>query len=113
MSLHFEVAADGSSKVLKTIKDAFPDKAKVNLDLSEHLNNAEPFDFWYYLGSSTIPPCKNSGLQWIVSKKVLKMSQEERDFFWNLFNNDKMEGNYRKVQPPRGNLVDSFHFSSA
>jgi carbonic anhydrase len=98
--------------VLKSIKDAFPDKPKVNLDLSEFLDNDQPFDFWYYLGSATIPPCRDGALEWIVSKKVMTMGQEERDFFWGLFNNDDMKGNYRNLQPLRGNKIDYYHFSS-
>ena len=82
------------------------------MNLAEFLNNEQPFDFFYYLGSPTIPPCRDSGLEWIVSKKVFKMSQAERDFFWNMFHSDEMEGNYRKIQDLKGNKVDYYHFSS-
>lgn len=79
------------------------------------LTNEQIFDFWYYEGSGTIPPCKNGKLKWIVSKKVLKMSQDERDFFFTRHNNEQLEldGNWRKIQPKRNNSVKFYHFSSS
>ena len=66
------------------------------------------------MGSLTLPPCKDGKLDWIVSKKVFQMSQDERNYFWGLFydKDRNMDGNYRRLQPPRGNKVDFYHFSS-
>jgi carbonic anhydrase len=70
----FEIAEGAASKGLTAIKAAYPDTTKIKLDLSEFLNNDAPLDFWYYLGSATIPPCKNGVLEWIISKRVFQMS---------------------------------------
>ena len=102
VSLMFEVG-DQDDPALQTIMDSYTPGnetvpfpiVNVTLSLGHLLNNNEPFDFWYYQGSTTIPPCYIGGVSWIVAKKVFTMSQKQRDFFWNLFNNDKMSGNWR------------------
>ena len=71
----------------------------VTLTLEHLLNNGEVFDFWYYLGSTTIPPCFIGAVSWVIPKKVFSMSQKQRDFFYNMFNGDGKEGNWREIQP--------------
>ena len=34
-------------------------------------------DFWYYLGSMTIPPCSNGKLNWLISKRVYSLNEEQ------------------------------------
>lgn len=113
LALLFEKSDTQSSKPLLDIKKSAPDGGSIKLDLSVLLNNAEPFDFWFYLGSGTIPPCIDAKLDWIVSKKIFKVGQEQYNFFYNLFNNEAMKGNYRNIQNRRDNTIDYYHFSSA
>jgi len=35
----------------------------------------------------------------VVANKVFSMSQKQRDFFWGMFNNEAMGGNWRELQP--------------
>ena len=72
----------------------FP-SVNATLSLGHLLNNNAPFDFWFYQGSTTIPPCYSGKLSWVVANKVFSMSQKQRDFFWGMFNNEAMDGNWR------------------
>lgn len=36
------------------------------------------------------------------------MSQEQRDFFYNMFNNEKIDGNWRNLQPINKNTVNFY-----
>jgi carbonic anhydrase len=55
-------------------------------------------DYFFYLGSSTIPPCSNGRLNWVVSNKIFKMSKKQRAFFDNRYNNpQKVNGNWRDI----------------
>lgn len=69
----------------------------------------EPFSYWYYSGSLTLPPCGRykSGVNWIIPNKVYSMSQSQKEFFWALFYYEKegKEGNWRKLQPKGDNKV--------
>ncbi len=81
-----------------------------SLNFAHLINNQNPFDFWYYMGSLTFPPCFSGNLHWIVSKRVFSMSKEQRDFFYNMFNSGKLKGNWRNLQPLKGNPVNFYHF---
>ena len=80
----------------------FP-SVNATLSLSPLLNNLDSFDFWFYQGSITIPNCIPGGMNWVIPKKVFSMSQEQRDFFWGLFNGEGKDGNWRAVQQPGDN----------
>jgi carbonic anhydrase len=76
------------------------------LSFSHLLTNSEPFDYYFYQGSSTIPPCFVGGLNWVIPKRVYSMSQAQRDFFWQLFNDQGSRvGNWRALQPLNDNPV--------
>lgn len=34
-------------------------------------------DFWFYLGSMTIPPCSNGKMNWLISKRVYSLNEEQ------------------------------------
>jgi carbonic anhydrase len=36
-------------------------------------------DFWFYLGSATIPPCSDSKINWVISRKKYAISKEQND----------------------------------
>ena len=57
--------------------DGYVEGAKtsnINFNLNHLLKKNNSDDFWFYLGSSTIPLCSNGRLNWIVSKKIFKMT---------------------------------------
>lgn len=62
-------------------------------------------DFWHYEGSLTVPPC-SEGVEWIVMKNPLGISQEQLDFF-------PFSSNFRPPQPLNGRAVTDYHFTSA
>jgi len=110
----FEVGDTPDPSLAKIINSYNPDPTKVvstTLDFSHMLNNGETFDYWTYLGSGTIPPCYSGVLNWVVSKRVHSMSQEQRDFIFGLFNDNKMGGNWRNLQPLKDNPVSFYHYS--
>lgn len=74
----------------------------MNVDLSHLLFREDIFNFWFYLGSITVPPCTDKRLNWIIPDKVYKMSAKQNEFFKNLFSHD---GNWRDVQPSGGNEI--------
>ena len=115
LSLFFQVG-DKADPVLDKIQSTFQKPGQtvaVNLDLSPLVNNIKQFNFWSYLGSATIPPCLSGKVYWIVSERPNPMSKEQRDFFYNMFNNDKMEGNWRNLQPLNDNAVSFYRFWTA
>ena len=85
----------------------------LKLDFSAHLNNLTPFDFWYYQGSGTIPPCTNAGVHWLIPHRTWPISQAQLDFVRGLFYKEGMDGNWRRTQALRGNKVNYHTFSSA
>jgi carbonic anhydrase len=71
---------------------------RFNVDLSHLLNKESLMDYFYYLGSLTLPPCSNGKLNWVVSNKIFKMSKEQRKFFDERYNNNKtINGNWRRL----------------
>lgn len=62
-------------------------------------------DFWFYLGSLTIPPCTNAKLNWIVSRKVYSITQQQKDKLIEILSQGKenWDGNWRNIQPQNGN----------
>jgi carbonic anhydrase len=108
----FEVG-DKADPVLQLLMDNYKPGTNytTSIDLSHLLNNAKPIDYWFYLGSPTIPPCRLGTMNWIISKRVFSMNQEQRDFFYNLFNNDKMDGNWRNLQSIKDNPVSFYQLA--
>lgn len=76
------------------------------LSFAHLLLNSEPFEYYFYQGSSTIPPCFGGALNWIIPKKAFSMSKDQRDFFYDLFNDgDTKVGNWRSLQSIKDNPV--------
>ena len=80
VSLLFDVDSSSSSPFLQSVIDGYEDgksSSKITFNLGDLLakNNIE--DFWFYLGSITIPPCSNGRLNWLVSRKVYPMSANQ------------------------------------
>jgi carbonic anhydrase len=79
----------------------------INISLSHFLGKYNEMGYWYYLGSATIPPCNDGKLYWIVLKQIFSMSKEQRDFFYEMFNNENeiIDGNWRNIQDSTNNTV--------
>lgn len=113
----FKVGPD-EDPALKVIQDNFIQgnetvpfpSINATMSFSHLLNNEEPFDFYYYQGSLTIPPCFKGGVNWIISKKEYSMSQKQRDFFYKLFNGEGKKGNWRELQPLNDNPLNFYQF---
>lgn len=73
----------------------------MNVDLSHLLSREQLFDFWFYLGSATIPPCTNGKINWIIPRKIYKMKSSQLTFFKNIY----PKGNYRDVKPILNNQI--------
>ena len=64
-------------------------------------------DFWFYLGSTTIPPCTNAKLNWVVVNKVFSMTQEQKEDLLEIMSQGEEDwpGNWRAAQPLNANPV--------
>jgi carbonic anhydrase len=87
----------------------FP-SVNATLSLSHLLNNGDYFDYWFYQGSATFPPCFKGIVSWVIPKRTYSMSQAQRDFFWNLFNGNGKDGNWRALQPLQAGALGFYQF---
>jgi carbonic anhydrase len=83
--------------------DNFPSIRKVELAVIDEINLSSvlPADLRYYnyIGSLTTPPC-SMGLQWVILKSPLRLSQKQIQRFKDVYDH-----NYRPVQPLNNRLV--------
>lgn len=52
--------------------------SSINVDLRQLLSINVIDDFWFYLGSVTIPPCTNGKVNWVISRKIYSMSEDQK-----------------------------------
>lgn len=62
----------------------------------------EPY-FWRYYGSLTTPPCSED-VKWIVMHDVQTMSAEQRQFYIDMFGNNK----HRTLQPLNDRVITTY-----
>ena len=104
VSLFFDIDSSSSSSFLQSVIDGYEDgknSAKISFNLNDLISKNNIDDFWFYLGSITIPPCSNGRLNWLVSRKVYKMTQNEHDKLKKILSqgSEDWDGNYRSTQP--------------
>lgn len=95
---------------LQQIIDAYEKSqtsATINVDLSYLLPKNVIDDFWFYVGSITIPACTNGKMNWIVSKKVHSMTKEQKTKLTEILSQgkEKWGGNWRRIQERNGNIL--------
>jgi carbonic anhydrase len=73
----------------------------VNFSLDHLLSKEKIFNFWFYRGSITLPPCSDGKIYWIVPDKIFQMSTDQLEFFQKLYPG----GNWRDVQKDQGNAI--------
>lgn len=65
----FSVGETGN-KFIQAIIDAYDSKtSEISFNLNDMIAINLIDDYWFYTGSSTIPPCTNGKLSWVVVKK--------------------------------------------
>jgi len=71
-------------------------------------------DFWFYLGSITIPPCTNGKVNWVISRKINSMTLEQKNKLTEIMSQGdaKWPGNWRNLQAINGNTVGYRNISS-
>lgn len=52
--------------------------SSINVDLRQLLPINIIDDYWFYLGSLTIPPCTNGKVNWVVNRKIYSISEEQK-----------------------------------
>lgn len=52
--------------------------SSINVDLRQLLPINIIDDYWFYLGSITIPPCTNGKVNWVVNRKIYSISEEQK-----------------------------------
>ena len=80
VSLLFDIDSSSSSTFLQSVIDGYEDgktSSKISFNLGDLMTKNNIEDFWFYLGSITIPPCSNGRLNWLVSRKIYKMSANQ------------------------------------
>lgn len=84
------------------------DTEETEVDLNEVFVYDYLTDFYIYSGSLTTPDC-NEFATWIVTDKVLSISDDQLGFFTGLWTDNKTfsegHGNYRVTQPLFGRMV--------
>lgn len=77
LSVFFQATNDSvPDPFINSIIEAYSGQASasVDLDLSAYLSKAMTSDFWFYVGSLTIPPCSNGKLNWIILREPRAMT---------------------------------------
>lgn len=109
MAFLFEADGDENEFIKNAISSYSEGKSK-SFDTAWLMENGAVDSFYYYEGSisAPFPDCyENTG--WMLIADVLEMSQDQLDFFSNMYKNNKTfaggRGNNRKIQSLNGRKV--------
>lgn len=109
IGLFFEVGptADPFLQVLIDAHKQGKVSSPIMIDLRHLLPANIVDDFWFYEGSNTIPPCSNNKFNWVVSRKVHSLTQQQKDDLTAILSQgaEDWPGNWRATQPINGNEV--------
>ena len=78
---HSSPEATTPDPFIQTLIDSYDPENRTTdstIDLSSYLTKNIISDFWFYVGSVTIPPCTNGKLNWAVLRKPFAITSEQK-----------------------------------
>lgn len=109
IGLFFQVG-DKEDPFIKQIIDNYVENktnAEISVDLRYLIGKNVIDDYWFYLGSSTIPGCNDGKLHWVVLRKVHSMTADQKDKLQLILSQGKENwpGNWRNLQNQNSNIL--------